>query len=115
MLRRAPQNIQTNTDKREEVNTMMTANGTEYTYLPEERETILRYDHVDKTWYAWSCIPKHINDMSKKGWELVNEDQYGAKYKAPVHAVKIMPAEKRKREMSEAQKAALARHAFTAR
>jgi len=94
---------------------MKTANGTEYNYLPEERETPLRYDYVDKTWYAWSNIPKHIDQFKRQGWEITKEDQYGTYFKAPAHAVKIMPAEKKKRQMTDKQREALAKNRFPSR
>ena len=94
---------------------MKTADGREYSYCKEEQETIHRYDAVDKAWYSWSCIPKHINELKEKGWEIVKEDQYGVKFKAPAHAVKIMPAEKKKRQLSEKQREALAKYGFGAR
>lgn len=94
---------------------MKTANGTEYTYLPEERETHLTYDYVTKTWRAWSNIGKHIDQMKKNGWTIEKEDQYGATLTAPVHAVKIMPAEKKKRQMTEKQRAILAKNRFPSR
>ena len=94
---------------------MKTATGAEYRYSREELETIHRYDAVDKAWYTWSNIPKHIQQMKKLGWEVVKEDQYGVKFKAPEHAVKPMPAEKKKRQLTEKQRAALARNRFTSR
>ena len=94
---------------------MKTINGTNYTYLPEERETHLRYDYVDKAWYAWSCIPKHIDQMKKQGWTVTSEDQYATYLTAPAHAVKIMPAEKKKRQMTDAQREALKKNGFASR
>lgn len=94
---------------------MKTANGTEYKYLPEERETHHRYDPMEKAWITWSNIPKDIDKMKRAGWTVVLEDQYGVKFKAPAHAIKIMPAEKKKRQMSEKQRAALAKNRFPSR
>lgn len=94
---------------------MKTANGTNYIYLPEERETHLRYDYVDKAWYAWSCIPKHIDQMKRQGWTVTKEDQYATYLTAPAHAVKIMPAEKKKRQMTDAQREALRKNGFASR
>lgn len=58
----------------------------------EERETILRYDVLDKKWYAYSSHPAHINRMKKRGWELVREEsEFGsvtaAEFIAPPNAV----------------------------
>lgn len=91
---------------------MKTANGTNYTYLPEERETYHRYDPIEKAFFSWSNIPKDIDKMKRAGWEIVLEDQYGVKFKAPPHAIKIMPAEKKKRQLSEKQREALAKNRF---
>lgn len=94
---------------------MKTATGAEYRYSREELETIHRYDAVDKAWYTWSNIPRDIQTMKKLGWTIVVENQYGVKFKAPEHAIKLMPAEKKKRQLTEKQRAALARNRFTSR
>ena len=94
---------------------MKTANGTNYTYLPEERETHFTYDYVMKMWKAWSNIPKHINQMKGQGWTITKEDQYGTYLTAPANAVKIMPAEKKKRQMTDAQREALKKNGFASR
>ena len=94
---------------------MKTATRTQYTYLPEERETLHRYDPIDKVWVTWSNIPKDIERMKRAGWTVVLENQYGVKFIAPAHAIKIMPAEKKKRQLTEKQRAALAKNGFAAR
>lgn len=94
---------------------MKTVTGTQYTYLPEERETHHRYDPIEKAWITWSNIPKDIERMKRQGWTLLHEDQYGAKFTAPPHALKIMPAEKKKRQLTEKQRASLAKNGFAAR
>lgn len=58
----------------------------------DERETILRYDVLDKKWYAYSSHPVHINRMKKRGWKLIREEsEFGsviaAEYEAPPNAV----------------------------
>ena len=94
---------------------MNTTNGTNYTYLLEERETHHRYDPIEKAWITWSNIAKDIERMKRAGWTVVLEDQYGVKFIAPADAIKIMPAKKKKRQMSEKQRAALAKNRFTSR
>lgn len=34
---------------------------------PEERETHLNFDYIDKVWYMESNIPRHINKALKSG------------------------------------------------
>lgn len=94
---------------------MNRTNGTNHTYRLEERETHHRYDTIKKAWITWSNIPKDIEKMKRAGWTVILEDQYGVKFAAPAHAIKIMPAEKKKRQMSEKQRAALAKNRFTSR
>ena len=36
--------------------------------IKEERETILNYDSVDKTWIMDSTVPKHFRKALKQGW-----------------------------------------------
>lgn len=91
---------------------MRTTNGTNYAYSLVEKETIYRYDAVDRIWYAWSCIPKHIAELKRQGWELVREDEFGAEFKAPEFALKIGRAQKRQRQLTDKQKAALGHHRF---
>jgi hypothetical protein len=76
-----------------------------YSVLMEEKETTLRYDPIQKLWYAWSNIPKHIYAMERRGWKATHEDEYGVRLEAPEHAVRI--ASTQKREMTAEQKAAL--------
>lgn len=72
----------------------------------EETETVLRFDPTDNCWYAWSCVPKHINAMKKKGWMVKSEDPNGiAVFVAPSHGVKFANAKKpQKRSLSEEEK-----------
>lgn len=94
---------------------MKTANGTEYNCRPEERETHIRWDPVGKVWIAWSCIPKHIDQFKRQGWTITEENKDGLFFEAPAHAVKIMPAEKKKRQMTDKQREALAKNRFPSR
>ena len=38
-------------------------------FLNDERETILRYDYVNKRWYAWTNVEGHINKFRKQSWD----------------------------------------------
>lgn len=78
-----------------------------------EQETVIRRDKEGL--HAWSDVPSDIKRFRKAGWKVVYEDKYGVKFTAPDHAIQIKPAEKRKRQLTEAQRAALTRHSFTAR
>lgn len=75
-----------------------------------DQETIIRRD-ADGL-HAWSNVPCDIKEFKEKGWSVVIEDKYGVKFTAPDHAISIRPAEKRRRQLSEKQRQALARHAF---
>lgn len=94
---------------------MRTAAGTLYTYSKEELETFIRYDAVDKLYHVRSNIEKDIKEMKAKGWTPVHESVYETEFIVPRHAIKFMPAEKKKRELSEKQRAALAKNRFPAR
>lgn len=75
--------------------------------VPEERETLLNYDPIDKIWIMDSTIPKHFNKALKQGWTLIEKHVYedgavfGMKLKAPERAVTIRNVEKKK--MSDKQ------------
>jgi len=75
-----------------------------------EQETIIRRDCEGL--HAWSNVPSDINRFKEQGWRIVKEDRYGIKFDAPDHAIRIMPAKKRKRELTEKQRAALAKNSF---
>ena len=83
--------------------------------LKEEMETVIRYDAVDDCWHVWSCVPKHIKAMKKKGWTLISEDNNGfATFVAPVHSIKYSNAQKpQKRRLSDEEKLELTKR-FTA-
>lgn len=36
----------------------------------EEQETVLRYDLLEKRWYVFSRVPKHIRRMQKLGFDI---------------------------------------------
>ena len=82
-------------------------------YSLVEQETIYRYDAVDRMWYAWSCIPRHIAALQRQGWELVKQTEDGAEFKAPVYALK--PGKAQKRQLTDDQRASLAQRLKTHR
>ena len=92
---------------------MRTTNGTNYAYSLVEQETIYRYDAVDRLWYAWSCIPKHIAELMRQGWTLAKETEDGAEFKAPAFALK--PSKAQKRQLTDEQKAERAQRLKTHR
>lgn len=61
----------------------------------EERETTLRYDNIDKTWYLETTLLKHYNKCIKQGWTQTAEYQYedgtviGGWFVAPGRAVTL--------------------------
>ena len=73
----------------------------------QEKETIMRYDYVDKKWIMDSTISTHYNKAIRQGWipltEYVYEDGtiYGYKLEAPGRAVTIRSTEKK--QLSEKQ------------
>ena len=73
----------------------------------EERETILNYDSITKSWIMDSTVPKHFRKAVKQGWtpsrQYVYDDDTvcGMVLKAPERAVTIRNTEKKK--MSEKQ------------
>ena len=80
-----------------------------------EQETLLRYDAIEKKWYADTTVQKHITKLRKQGWHLEDECHYGmpdgpvtgARFSAPERAVSIRNANTGKRVLSEAHMAAL--------
>lgn len=73
----------------------------------QEKETVMRYDYVDKVWIMDSTISTHYNKALRQGWtpltEYVYEDGtvYGYKLEAPGRAVTIRSVEKK--QVSEKQ------------
>ena len=94
---------------------MKTADGREYSYRTEELETIIRYDAVDKMYHVRSNIKRDVKEMKAKGWVPTHESEYEVSFLMPRHAIKFMPAEKKKRQLSEKQREALAKNGFGAR
>lgn len=43
-------------------------------YSNEEKETLLRYDYIDKKWHAYSNIEGHINKMTQRNWHTVRSE-----------------------------------------
>lgn len=78
---------------------------------PEERETHLNFDYIDKVWYMDSSIPRHISKALKTGWTPIEKHVYED---GTVCSMRFMAAERGitiktpiKREMSEEHKAKL--------
>ena len=73
----------------------------------EEKETILVYDNISKTWIMDSTIPKHFRKAQKQGWTPITQYVYddgtvgGMALSASERAVTIRNVEKK--QMSEAQ------------
>lgn len=73
----------------------------------QEKETVMRYDYIDKNWIMDSTISTHYNKALRQGWtpltEYVYEDGtvYGYKLEAPGRAVTIRSIEKK--QVSEKQ------------
>lgn len=83
--------------------------------LNEEKETLLRYDYIEKCWYVDTSVPSHITKFKKQGWEIVSQtvNEQGViqavefKCNNP-SSISINKAEKRKKEMTEEQRKILA-------
>lgn len=43
---------------------------------PEERETQLNYDSIDKMWVMDSTVPKHFRKALKQGWTPIQQYIY---------------------------------------
>lgn len=73
----------------------------------EERETILRYDNIDKVWYLETTLLKHYNKCIKKGWTQTAEYQYedgsviGGWFIAPGNAVTLRGMTKKAQDIIE--------------
>jgi hypothetical protein len=68
----------------------------------EERETILVYDNIDRSWTMDSSVPKHFHKAQKQGWTPIKQYVYedgtvcGMVLTAPDRAVTIRNTEKKK-------------------
>ena len=73
----------------------------------EERETMLSYDELEKTWVMDSTIPKHFRKALKQGWTPIRQYIYedglvcGMVLTASERAVTFRNANKK--QMSEKQ------------
>lgn len=73
----------------------------------EERETVLVYDSVDKTWTMDSMVPKQFRKALKQGWTPLRQYVYedgtvcGMVLTAPERAITIRSTTKK--QMSEKQ------------
>lgn len=74
---------------------------------PEERETILNYDSIDKIWTMETTVPKHFRKALKQGWTPIRQYVYedgtvcGMELTAPERAVTIRSTTKK--QMSKKQ------------
>jgi hypothetical protein len=77
----------------------------------EERETLLRYDPIDKMWFMDSSVPKHFRKALKQCWtptkQYIDEDGIVSEMTliAPERAITIRSTEKK--QLSEKQLANL--------
>lgn len=78
----------------------------------EEREVHLWFDDIDRVWRAEASILKYIRAFRKAGWKELccDNDDNGtpvvATFEAPAHAISIRKAERKKRVITEEQRAA---------
>ena len=67
----------------------------------EEKETVLVYDNITKTWTMDTTIPRHMNKAKRQGWKqtvsMVYEDgtECGGVFEAPARAITIRSTEKK--------------------
>ena len=81
----------------------------------EEKETLLRFDYLEKCWYVDTSVPSHITKFKKQGWEIVSQtvneqgDIQAVEFKCDnPTSISINKAEKRKKELTEEQRKILA-------
>lgn len=73
----------------------------------EERETVIVYDNISKTWTMDSMVPKHFNKALKQKWTPITQYVYedgtvcGMVLTAPARAITIRNTDKK--QMSEKQ------------
>lgn len=84
-------------------------------YLPEERETIVRYDELENSWYIESNVRKHITKILKteEAFESVDKQledgrviQVRAKL-SNLNDYSINPFVRKRRKLSDEQREAL--------
>lgn len=83
--------------------------------LLEERETLLRYDYLEKCWYVETSVPTHITKFKNQGWEIVSQtiNEQGvvqvAEFKCNnPSSISIRCAVKSKKNLTEEQRKKLA-------
>lgn len=86
-------------------------------YLPEERETVIRYDELDNYWYFETSVRRHITKIEKRIelYEILSEefDERGNRIyiQAKMLEANVSPFAKPKRKISAEQKRALSERA----
>lgn len=90
-------------------------------YSAEEQEVHLWFDPIDKIWRADSSVPKFIRAFQRAGWKQTGSqisnkgnEIYGS-FEAPPYAISIRKAERKKRVMTDEQRAAAAERLSLAR
>lgn len=74
---------------------------------PEEKETIIVYDSIEKKWIMDSTIPKHFRKALKQGWTPISQCVYddgtvcAMTLSAPERSITIRSTTKK--QMSEKQ------------
>ena len=85
-------------------------------YLPEERETVIRYDELENCWYYESNVRRHITKTLKmeQAFESVDKELengrvvYVLAKLSDLDSFSVNPFVKNKRKMTDGQKARLA-------
>lgn len=73
----------------------------------EERETLLHYDYIEKSWTMDSTVPKHFRKALRQGWTPTKKYVYedgsvcGMVLTAPERSITIRNTEKK--QMSDKQ------------
>ncbi|MEW4354076.1 hypothetical protein AB1I63_04140 [Streptococcus pneumoniae] len=88
-------------------------------YLPEERETVIRYDEFDNCWFFESNVRRHVTKILKMEHafdsvekELENDFCIYVRAKlSNLEDFSVNPFVKNKRKLSEEQKAEISRRA----
>lgn len=88
-------------------------------YLPEERETVIRYDELGNCWYFESNVRRHVTKILKTehAFESVEkelENDFCISVRAKLSNLddfSVSPFVKNKRKLSEEQKAEISRQA----
>ncbi|MDN5012754.1 hypothetical protein PCY71_10335 [Streptococcus sp. SN3] len=84
-------------------------------YLPEDRETVIRYDELEKCWYFESNVRRHVTKILKTeaafdSVEKELENNFCVYVRAKLSNLEdfsVNPFVKHKRKMSEEQKQAI--------